>query len=269
MTLHFPSAIIRCVENHFARFERLVERLVEDPLIRLFSGALQPQEILARLARAMEDGVDGNRAPDFYQVELNPADRDGLLSTEPDLSRWLAEQLSQLAEQSELSLVSDPAVELVSRPDLARQTVRVSARIAPQESGQTQVMDRELLRSQAALGPDGTTYLIVGGQQHVPLMRMTYTLGRRLDCDIVLSDPTVSRRHAQLRWRFGRYVLYDLGSSTGSFVNGHPVSEAVLQPGDVLTLGAVDVIYGQDDGGGARRRDDDSGRTQTRPKVKL
>jgi pSer/pThr/pTyr-binding forkhead associated (FHA) protein len=62
----------------------------------------------------------------------------------------------------------------------------------------------------------------------------------------VLSDPRVSRRHAQLRWRFGRHVLYDLASSGGTTVNGRAITEAALDPGDVFSLGGADIIYGRD-----------------------
>lgn len=257
------------MDNQIARFERLVEKLVEYPLKRLFSGELHPQELVAQLGRAMEDQAEGTKAPDAYRLELNPADYEALLAADPELAGWLAAQICLLAEQAELSLSQDPNVELVSKPEVPRQAVTVSAQLTARSAEHTQAMDREHLRSLAALGPDGSTYLIVGGQQHVPLARTTYTLGRSLDCDIVLSDPTVSRRHAQLRWRFGRYVVYDLGSRLGTRVNGNPVSESVLEPGDVLTLGAVDVIYGHDPDGRPRRQDDGSARTKTRPKAKL
>jgi pSer/pThr/pTyr-binding forkhead associated (FHA) protein len=56
----------------------------------------------------------------------------------------------------------------------------------------------------------------------------------------------VSRRHAQLRLRFGRYTLYDLDSQSGTLVNGQPVQEWVLQPGDVMSLGGVNLIYTED-----------------------
>lgn len=257
------------MDNQLARFERLFEKLVEDPLIRLFSGELHPQELVARLGRAMEDKAEGRRAPDHYQVMLNPADREALLAAEPELAQLLADEVCVLAEQAALTLPGEPVVELTARPEMARQTVRVTARVTGQKAQQTQSLSRERLRAQAGLGPDGSTYLIVGGQQHVPLTRTIYTLGRRLDCDVVLSDPTVSRRHAQLRWRFGRYVLYDLGSSAGTRVNGHLVAEAVLEPGDVIRLGTVDIIYGQDAGESPSRPEDGSTRTWTRPKALL
>lgn len=83
------------------------------------------------------------------------------------------------------------------------------------------------------------------------------TIGRALDNDIVLSDPTISRYHAQLRWRDGRYHLYPaeriaLNGASGQPVelakktkrlpaqtslNSRAVAQSPLDPGDVLTLG--------------------------------
>jgi predicted component of type VI protein secretion system len=63
-------------------------------------------------------------------------------------------------------------------------------------------------------------------------------LGRSSACQLVLSDDTVSRRHAELRLVDGRWHLRDLGSSNGTWVNGRRVVEAEVVPGDEVQLGA-------------------------------
>ena len=62
-------------------------------------------------------------------------------------------------------------------------------------------------------------------------------IGRSLSCDIVLLDTTVSRRHARLIFRRGRWVLQDLASTNGSVLNGRRVGRCELRPGDELYLG--------------------------------
>ena len=62
-------------------------------------------------------------------------------------------------------------------------------------------------------------------------------LGRSSDCQLVFADDTVSRRHAELCLVEGRWMLRDLGSSTGTWVNGRRVMEAEVAPGDELQLG--------------------------------
>jgi pSer/pThr/pTyr-binding forkhead associated (FHA) protein len=63
-------------------------------------------------------------------------------------------------------------------------------------------------------------------------------LGRDPMCDVVVTDPTVSRRHAQLTFRDGVWVLQDLGSRNGTAVNGERVGRMALHSGDILALGA-------------------------------
>jgi hypothetical protein len=63
-------------------------------------------------------------------------------------------------------------------------------------------------------------------------------LGRSSGCQLVLSDDTVSRRHAELRLVDGHWHLRDLGSSNGTWVNGRRVVEAEVVPGDEVQLGA-------------------------------
>ena len=69
------------------------------------------------------------------------------------------------------------------------------------------------------------------------LMAGRLTLGRSSSCELVFTDDTVSRRHAELRIVEGRWMLRDLGSSNGTWVNGRRVMEAEVAAGDDVLLG--------------------------------
>jgi ABC-type multidrug transport system ATPase subunit len=69
------------------------------------------------------------------------------------------------------------------------------------------------------------------------------TIGRSTDCDIVLADLLVSRRHAEIHQSGGVHRLIDLGSTNGTFHNGQRVNRAVLQPGDWVSIGHVELIF--------------------------
>jgi hypothetical protein len=67
-------------------------------------------------------------------------------------------------------------------------------------------------------------------------------LGRHRSCDVTLTDPGVSRRHAQLRFRDGHWILQDLESTNGTTVNGIRVGRCELRPGDVVGVGETRLL---------------------------
>jgi hypothetical protein len=80
----------------------------------------------------------------------------------------------------------------------------------------------------------GTVYPLEGDQ---------LTIGRDSTNGVAINDPEVSRRHARLTFQGGKYVLEDLGSTNGSFVNGQRLSGPhVLKAGDVVALGEQIVL---------------------------
>jgi ribosomal protein L40E len=69
------------------------------------------------------------------------------------------------------------------------------------------------------------------------------TIGRSPDCGIFLDDVTVSRRHAVLHERDGRFTIEDLGSLNGTFVNRRRVDSAELSDGDELQIGKYRLTF--------------------------
>ncbi len=88
-------------------------------------------------------------------------------------------------------------------------------------------------------------FVIVDGIKVIPLTQPLIRIGRRLENNLVLDDPRVSRTHAELRAINGRYVLFDLNSTGGTFVNGLKITQSVVYPGDVISLAGVNLVYGQ------------------------
>ena len=71
-----------------------------------------------------------------------------------------------------------------------------------------------------------------------------FTIGRSPDCDLVIGDLTVSRRHAGLRRCLRGWLLADLGSTNGTRLNGGRVREPVpVGPGDRVSFGAVTFVF--------------------------
>lgn len=81
----------------------------------------------------------------------------------------------------------------------------------------------------------GMSFVISGNQ---------VTLGREEGLEIVLQDPEASRRHARITWQGGRYVIEDLGSTNGTFVNGMQLTTPLaLNPGDSIGVGQTALVF--------------------------
>ena len=93
--------------------------------------------------------------------------------------------------------------------------------------------------------PDNAYLFIEAGEKVYPLSVSLINIGRRLENQIVIDDSRVSRNHAQLRAIKGSFVLFDLNSTGGTFVNGARISQAELHAGDVISLAGVALIFGQ------------------------
>jgi len=242
--------------NQIARFEAVAERLVEGTFARLFAGRLSPLEVATSLLRAMEDhqaiGPDGTvQPPVHYWVHLHPEDHNLLAAEQPTLEKELARSIAELAAQASLRLESAPIVHVVPDKGVGLHQVRIEARLTPENASgieKTREMEESKLDEAEAESviPPGRPFLILEGRRHFNLVQPVVSIGRALDNDVILEDPRVSRHHAQLRRRYGHYVLYDLGSSGGTQINGYPVEECVLHSGDVISFAGVQVIYGED-----------------------
>ncbi len=77
-----------------------------------------------------------------------------------------------------------------------------------------------------------------GRVREIPLSGDEFVIGRGEDCDLCLHDPEISRHHSLVRFRGNETALSDLGSSNGTFVNGHRLlSQMKLATGDEIVLG--------------------------------
>ena len=68
-------------------------------------------------------------------------------------------------------------------------------------------------------------------------------IGRSPDCDVFLDDVTVSRRHAEITHESDSYVIRDLGSLNGTFVNRHRIETSVLADDDEVQIGKYRMTF--------------------------
>jgi Protein of unknown function (DUF3662)/FHA domain len=210
------------------QFEERLERLVEGTLAKPFRNNLQPIEIGRRLTREMDLhrrlGVHGLIAPNSFTITLAPPDVDRFANFIDALSRELADAARDHARAEGYIFVGPVDVQVYEGTRLRAGRFVVTAEVVegPEEGPYAEIVL-----------PDGARVAI--GEDPV-------VLGRLPECDVVLSDPNVSRRHAELRRTGEAVVVTDLGSTNGTRVNGVPVHEQVLASGDEITVGSTSLV---------------------------
>jgi hypothetical protein len=234
--------------------------LVEGAFGRAFRTSVQPVELAHKLAKEMEDNqmasVSRVYVPNHYRIFLSPQDREQFASYEPALRKELSDYLLEHARQEQFALSTRPQVEFQTdeRLDLGEFGIQAELVALPEDErpadesapppssgdfGHTMVYSPS--RDARRIDPvdDRRQALLVGGGRRNVLSGSRVVLGRSREADIVLQDPNVSRRHAELRNEDGRWIITDLGSTNGVKVNGRRVEQAALEPGDELVFGLV------------------------------
>ena len=137
-------------------------------------------------------------------------------------------------------------------PEAANYCSKCGALLGSQESVETTQSftaeeHEELLETLGDIGVKGPALVVRSGggrtgETFAPQGERT-TIGRSPDCGIFLDDVTVSRRHAVLVQREGRWLVEDGGSLNGTFVNRERVETAELSDGDELQIGKYRLTF--------------------------
>jgi len=211
------------------QFEQRLERLVEGVFAKTFRSGVKPVELGRRVTREMDIrrtvGVNGLIAPNHFTVALSPDDNRQFETYAEALTRELAEAVRDHAREEGYSFVGPVHVELTCDDSLGMGEFLVTSEMREAPGG-------------AAAGS-----LVLDDGQRVAIGEDPVTIGRLPECDIVLSDPNVSRRHAEVRRQGNGFVVVDLGSTNGTRVNGAGVRERRIDDGDVITVGSTKVRF--------------------------
>lgn len=205
-----------------------------------------PQQLVQAMQANLFAGPNGvATAPSDYVLSLNARALPWWQANPEALDR-LAFELERAAQEYGLSFLAPPNIRLSVDNSLPVDELHVSV-TPPQARGATAAIPAQAAQEMDMPGalPEGA-FLIVNGVETVPLRQGVVNIGRQLENHIIINDARVSRSHAQLRAVRGRYILFDLNSSGGTFVNGLRVTQHTLKPGDVISLAGVSIIYGQE-----------------------
>ena len=241
--------------------EEKLAGLVEGTFGRVFRTQVRPVEIARKLAREMDEhktvSVSRTYVPNEYAVWLSPEDRERFEGVEHEVIDELSAYLLEHARRERLALISRPQIEFHTDERLQLGEFGIQARLVRAETehddaqqgdhGHTMVystagrVQEQLHESRSARV--GRPVVVAEGKR-MPVGPGGAVIGRSRECDIVLNDSNVSRRHAEIRPSGGDgWTITDLGSTNGVKVNGRTVDSAPLKAGDEVVVGTVDVRF--------------------------
>ena len=242
--------------------EQKLADLVEGTFSRAFRSEVRPVEIARKLAKEMDEhrvqSLSRTYAPNEYAVWLSPQDREQLGGYEGELRDELAGYLLEHARRERLALVSRPQVEFRTDDALHLGEFGIQARLVrPPERdghepsqgayGHTMVHSVAERISEPLQQPDfrrGTARLRLADGRTAIVGSGGAVLGRSRDCDVVLDDANVSRRHAEIRPSGASWIIVDLGSTNGVRVNQRRIAgPQSLKPGDTVELGTSRIVF--------------------------
>ena len=248
-TVTFYNDSTRLDNMNLKELEARLQSLVEIDLLKVLPASKVEDVLIQKLASAIQVNTvtleDGSViAPNIFTLIVNP----------DTAARWQDQKLLAVLLQSIVTVAQEagfrftitPAITVSTDEKISLNDADVVASYRTESMAETKStpLDTGSLETTGKI-PENA-FLIVEGVKVFPLVLPVVNIGRRLDNQLIIDDPRVSRNHAQLRAIKGRFVVFDLNSTGGTFVNGQRASQSVLYPGDVISLAGVALIFGQD-----------------------
>jgi Protein of unknown function (DUF3662)/FHA domain len=246
--------------------EQRLENIVEGFFTKVFRSGLQPVEIGRRIVREMGENktVSVNRiyAPNDFTVVMGTEDHGRFASMKSGLQREFSDLVIDAAKENRWNLMGIPRIDFVESEDYKRGEFRVEAsltadpdvRSSPVSTHQPDAAGASMTRAVASntadrlgLASSGAELVVLDDsgreKDRIAITRAPVTIGRLSTNDVVLSDPNVSRRHAELRRSSSGWMLADLGSTNGTLVNGKLAHEHKIAHGDKIAFGTSELVF--------------------------
>ncbi|WP_315968843.1 DUF3662 and FHA domain-containing protein [Flaviflexus massiliensis] len=222
----------------FGKFERGIENVVNSVFSRAFKSEIKPVEIASAVNRAMDEGAAVySRArtisPNEFTISLSPDDFAKLENWgRAAIEEELIDHAIKYATSQGYTFLGPLRMSFESGVEQGVGTTRVS----------TQTVRGAVAPVTNSVPSPANPIIDVQGQRYLLTGPVTI-IGRGSESDIVVDDTGVSRHHLELRVTPRGVIATDLGSTNGSFVEGHRISAATLVDGNTITIGRTRIMF--------------------------
>lgn len=231
----------------FREIEKKLEAVFEGFFVQQFSTKLQPVEIAKKISALIEDerqiGPVKTYVPNEFNIFLSYADYQATEGLQKQLKRELKAYILAYVEQNGYLLPGPVKLNFAANESLTTGQFLVTALFEEKKEAES-LEATQLLEPEEAGELSKAAYLENSQTKTVfALTEPSVSLGRSKNNSIVIKDPSVSRYHAKILKKANSYIIFDLNSTNGTFVNQKPIREANLSNNDIITLGQTTFVF--------------------------
>lgn len=240
----------------FSRLERISEKFIEGIFKTKFAGPLQPVELASALAKEMGEhrriSVTHTYVPNHFDVLVSKKDWEQLEPVQESIKEEVRQYLKMKAREKKFVLVQEPELNFIPQETVSSGGFEISSKFSDYqgkpETEHTQVfsLGRPIAREEESVPTPRAELVIKSGESKGMKIRLgkgVSNLGRRESNEVFLDDPNISRVHAQIELFEGKYILTDLGSLNGTYLNGKRIHRTHLSQGDHIKLGKTELDF--------------------------
>jgi hypothetical protein len=230
--------------------ERQLKKLFEGS-DRVFPWGEDRQTLIRKLIETLHNSIteddDGNlTAPSVYTVYI-PSEDITSWQINDETVKMLSLTLQDAASEVGVQFRTKPTICFEINSSSTQDELHIGTSELPEHGEKTTFIETKNPEQNGDQNfyPQNA-FLIINDNQNFPLDQPVISIGRKKDNQLVLDNPHISRVHAQIRVSQNHYVLFDLDATGGTFVNGQRIKKHILQPGDVISLAGIPIIYGEE-----------------------
>lgn len=233
--------------NLLEQLENKIEKLVEGLLINTASSKLEPIEIARRLKKEMESSrllsVSKTYVNNDYEIIVSPEDYGFLDNLGRAFFDELVDFLKAAARENNYNFVSPPTVLLVKSNLTKKGSFEISSKNTAKKP-ESKITQPKIDSTQIFKPQNETAFLETAEGKKFNLVKdpKGIIIGRSRSSDIFVPSPKISRNHAKISFDGSFFLIEDLNSTNGTFINDNKISKSKLNNGDKIKL-ANEIIF--------------------------
>lgn len=207
------------------KIEKALSNVFENTFSKVFPSDLEEVEITNNLTREIESTKKDDLIPHNFTIIVSKPDYESIKDTEIQICLNLEEKIIEYAKENEYTLRQTPQVKIEIKNSFKKGMIKINSTFKKTK-------------------PNRIGYLIINNKYKK--LKNTNIIGRGSDNQIVIPAHSISRNHAQILHNNGIYIIEDLGSTNGTFINSAMVKAEEpqqLKHNDVVKLGDEEIIF--------------------------